>query len=238
VSRPALGPTQPPVQWVPGVVSPGVKARPGRDAYHLPPSSAQVVNEYELYLLSPQAPPWRVEGLLCFTFYRPVQNILHSFYVGFFYEVRKLNHWWGSRVWPSVLLISEITGRISTRFGTDNIYSEVVVRILFWFVSVNVNTYFPWISNRYSLVFWQLFIIQNVCAYTTNNVDSIKTYNVNLKQFLMWNISGNTKKNTCGTECLCNAGLCPNIITCSFRWGETVSLNCDHHQALLFIPKW
>jgi hypothetical protein len=45
VSRPALGPTQPPVQWVPGVLSPGVKARPGRDSDHSPPSSAEVENE-------------------------------------------------------------------------------------------------------------------------------------------------------------------------------------------------
>jgi hypothetical protein len=45
VSRPALGHTQPPFQWVPGVLSPGVKARPGRDADHSPPSSAEVVNE-------------------------------------------------------------------------------------------------------------------------------------------------------------------------------------------------
>jgi hypothetical protein len=36
ILRPALGPTQPPVQWVPGVLSPGVKARPGRDADHSP----------------------------------------------------------------------------------------------------------------------------------------------------------------------------------------------------------
>jgi hypothetical protein len=45
VSRPALGPTQPPVLCVPGVLSPGVKARPGRDADHSPPSSAEVKNE-------------------------------------------------------------------------------------------------------------------------------------------------------------------------------------------------
>jgi hypothetical protein len=50
-----------------GVLSVGGKARPGRDADHSPLSSAEVVNELELYLLSPQAPPWRVEGLL-FTF--------------------------------------------------------------------------------------------------------------------------------------------------------------------------
>jgi hypothetical protein len=47
----------------------GGKARPGRDADHSPISSAEVVNEQELYLLSPQAPQWRVAGLLYFTFY-------------------------------------------------------------------------------------------------------------------------------------------------------------------------
>jgi len=35
-----------------------------QDADHSPPSSAEVVNELELYLLSPQAPPWRVAGQL------------------------------------------------------------------------------------------------------------------------------------------------------------------------------
>jgi hypothetical protein len=59
-SRPALGPTQPPVQWVPGGLFPEGKAQPGRDANHSPPSSAEVKNEQELYLLSPHAPPWRV----------------------------------------------------------------------------------------------------------------------------------------------------------------------------------
>jgi hypothetical protein len=44
----------------------GGKAKLGRDADHSPPSSAEVVNEQELYLLSPKAPPWRVEGLLYF----------------------------------------------------------------------------------------------------------------------------------------------------------------------------
>jgi len=42
-SRPALGPTQPPVKWVPGL-SRG-KVRPGRDAYHSPPSSAAVMEQ-------------------------------------------------------------------------------------------------------------------------------------------------------------------------------------------------
>jgi hypothetical protein len=33
---------------------PGGKARPGRDADHSPPSSAEVKKEWELYLLSPR----------------------------------------------------------------------------------------------------------------------------------------------------------------------------------------
>ena len=43
LSRPALGPTQPPIQWVPAL-SRG-KERPGRDADPSPPSSVVVKKE-------------------------------------------------------------------------------------------------------------------------------------------------------------------------------------------------
>jgi hypothetical protein len=54
----ALGPTQRPIQWVPGTLFLGVK-RPGREADHSPPSSAEVKECMELYLHSPNIPPWR-----------------------------------------------------------------------------------------------------------------------------------------------------------------------------------
>jgi hypothetical protein len=44
-SRLALGPTQPPIQWVPGARSLGVK-RPGREADQSPPSSAEDKNSW------------------------------------------------------------------------------------------------------------------------------------------------------------------------------------------------
>jgi hypothetical protein len=52
MSRTVLGPTQPPNQWVPGAFSMGVK-RPGREADHSPPSSAEVKGRVELYFHSP-----------------------------------------------------------------------------------------------------------------------------------------------------------------------------------------
>jgi hypothetical protein len=41
VFRTALGPTQPPIQWVSGALSLGVK-RPVRETHHFPPPSAEV----------------------------------------------------------------------------------------------------------------------------------------------------------------------------------------------------
>jgi hypothetical protein len=49
--RPALRPTQPLIQWVPGALSPEVK-RPGRKADHSPPSNAEVKNTW-IYTSTP-----------------------------------------------------------------------------------------------------------------------------------------------------------------------------------------
>jgi hypothetical protein len=46
-SKPALGPTQPPVQWVPGPASPELK-RQGREADLSPRSSAEIKNSWTI----------------------------------------------------------------------------------------------------------------------------------------------------------------------------------------------
>jgi hypothetical protein len=50
--RPALGSTQPPIEWVPGAFSPGVR-RLGREADHIPPSSADVKNAWSSTTIDP-----------------------------------------------------------------------------------------------------------------------------------------------------------------------------------------
>jgi hypothetical protein len=57
-SRPNLGPIQPPIQWVPGALSLGLK-QPRREADHSPQSMPEVKNAWELYLHSPNTPSWR-----------------------------------------------------------------------------------------------------------------------------------------------------------------------------------
>jgi hypothetical protein len=58
-SRPALGPTQPHIQWVPGALSLGVKQQ-GCEADHSASSSAEIKGCMELYLHSPNTPSWYV----------------------------------------------------------------------------------------------------------------------------------------------------------------------------------
>ena len=53
-SRPELGPTQPAIQWVPGL-SQGLK-RPGRGVHHPLPSIAEVKEIVELYFYSNSGP--------------------------------------------------------------------------------------------------------------------------------------------------------------------------------------
>jgi hypothetical protein len=50
-SRPALGPTRPSIQWVPGTLSFEIK-RPGRKADHSPSPSAEVKNAWS-YISTP-----------------------------------------------------------------------------------------------------------------------------------------------------------------------------------------
>jgi hypothetical protein len=45
VSGPGLGPTQSPVQWVQGVLSPGIKGGRGLTLTIHPPSNAEIENE-------------------------------------------------------------------------------------------------------------------------------------------------------------------------------------------------
>jgi hypothetical protein len=58
-SRPDLGPTQLPIQWALEIFSPELK-RPGREAYHSLPSSAEFKNAWS-YNSAPQKCPRGVE---------------------------------------------------------------------------------------------------------------------------------------------------------------------------------
>jgi hypothetical protein len=70
-SRSTLGPIQPPIQSVPGTLSLGAK-RPGREADHSPPSSAEVKNAW----CFTSTPPIRLQGVV-FSWKAQEQLYLH-----------------------------------------------------------------------------------------------------------------------------------------------------------------
>jgi hypothetical protein len=89
----ALGPTQPPIQWVPGALSLGVKQL-GREADHSPPASSKVKNACS-YTSTPQYifMAWclvKHRDNFTFTFYREELRTWQVC-VDFFQEVPGLN---------------------------------------------------------------------------------------------------------------------------------------------------
>jgi hypothetical protein len=81
--------TQPPIQWEPGALSLGVK-RPGREADHSPPSSAEVKEGVELYPLYPNSPFWRGAQLK----HRDICTLPHTNRSGIAHSVQRLFTGW------------------------------------------------------------------------------------------------------------------------------------------------
>jgi hypothetical protein len=68
-SRSALGLTQPPIQWVPGVLSPGIKRGRGVTLTTHPHLVPRLSMSRSYTSSPPHVPPWRVAGHPYFTFF-------------------------------------------------------------------------------------------------------------------------------------------------------------------------
>jgi hypothetical protein len=112
--RTALGLTQPPIQWIPGALSLGIK-RPGRETDHSPPSSAEVKECVELYLHSPNMPSWRGASLSTGTTLPTLSLPLWVFMQDtrrFVPSLHEVNARRGSRIHHSPCFVSKTTERI------------------------------------------------------------------------------------------------------------------------------
>jgi hypothetical protein len=103
-SRPALGPTQPPTQWVPGV------RWPESEAGHLSPSSGEVRNAW-IYASLPHTPSWSTGTLYYLSLYIFL-SLLLSFVPSLFHP----SHLYSSFL-PIHLTVSRVAGSQPDRHG-------------------------------------------------------------------------------------------------------------------------
>jgi len=146
-SRTVLGPTQPPIQWVPGSLSLGVK-RPGCEADHSPSSSAEVKECVELYIYSSNTPLWRgaqfkkstgaTLGLPCWT-----NGLNWLYWVVWRLALPVLNgmKWngsgmeWSGMTWLSEQLMTGSVDYLTTLYRVRNI--EVIYRHCWCWLRIN-----------------------------------------------------------------------------------------------------
>jgi hypothetical protein len=110
-----LGPTQPPIQWVSGDLSLGLK-RPWREADHSPPSSTKVKEWVELYLHSPNTSSWRGAQLKKY-------RDKFIFYLYLFYPNRSEgdHEWWiGKNPEGGVVEYFKVSSRILLERESEN----------------------------------------------------------------------------------------------------------------------
>jgi hypothetical protein len=115
VSRPALGPTQPPIRWIPHALSPGVK-RPGREADHSRPSSTDVKNAWR-YI---STPPIRLHGMMLRIYDIYIQLV--------FKDTNRVWNYISFTLPAAVIQLATIS--ISSRKKSRNIYNLVLRRLI------------------------------------------------------------------------------------------------------------
>jgi hypothetical protein len=196
-SRTALGSTQPPIQWVPVALSPAVK-RPGREADHSPPSSAEVKEWVELYLHSPNTPSWRSAQSkhrdtftftnnahwenpgICYNRHEALQQVYTQFC-----NEQNINIllMWADRYLANTLQIKFRNNMALTLWRLVSALStEVVIKLMHEFPSRNwvALVEFPsTVTSRHTLLWgnWPLRVLSHLLLVTIETIQSYQVMN-------------------------------------------------------------